>query len=147
MNKCKEFDFSKVADIQAFPVGTLKLPPVYSIVPSLAYNTINPNNVQGTHIRFVKDSLKCSENMSTDVRTFIHTVSLEFGLRVSGSEDVNMLTTLLLRPHDVLVTYLGGTRKLIRTSSSGYQFSYNEDNGHTKCSFTLTNAQGLVPIQ
>lgn len=141
---CIEHDLSQVARIEAFPVGALKFnSPVFALVPTVSgLNTTDGKVV----ISCENKTVKLQEKTSVSVAGYVHEVSLEWETVTETEADYKSLVDLQQSPHEFVIYYFGGLRKVIRTDSSAYQFIFDDVDGKMKCRATLVNGQGLTLI-
>lgn len=144
---CKEHDFSQVASIVAYPVGTLDFyEPVYGATPYVFVDQLNIPEAGGVVVKFRRDSVKCQEKNSAGLHAFLHEVSLDWEFVPQRSSEYDDLVKLQYVAHEFVVKFLGGATKVIRTDSSAYSFTFSDDNGVMKCSARLNNGQGLTSV-
>ena len=144
---CKEHDLSKLAAIEAYEIGTLQFAsPVYVIIPTVKSDKLVPEGASGTKISFIRDTAKCVDKSSVSVYGYTHEVSLDWETEADDADMYNLLIKLQNTPHEFVLTYFGGLRRVIRTDYAPYKFMFNDDNGTMKCSATLVNGQGLTLV-
>ena len=144
MTICTE-NLSRVRSIIAYPVGVIDAPfPIYSQQNccDLSVVPIEP----GMLIRFMKDTLKCANSVDMSLAGIAHTIQVEWDAIPSTKQDYDNLIKLQNVPHELVLTYLGGQKKIIRTDDLPYRFVYEQQDGVTRCRMTLVNGQGMTSI-
>ena len=145
MQNCVEHDLSKLAGIIAYPCGTLGFTsPVYVLDP--VQSPTGEDSDSRFRVRFTRDTAKCTDRNTASVAGYLHTVTLEWETQGVEQADFDQYVGLQNTPHEFVLHFFGGLRKVIRTAPTSYQFLFNEDNGTMKCSVTLINGQGLTLI-
>ena len=145
---CIEHDLSQLAAIEAYELGSLKFAsPVFLMAPTVMATELVPKGVKGTRIFFSHESAKCTDKTSVNVCGYTHEVTLDWEMIANNEDLLSLLITLQNTPHEFVLRYFGGVRKVIRTDRTSYRFTFNDDNGTMKCSTTLVNGQGLTFVK
>lgn len=137
---------SMVAKVYALPLGTMTFPaPVY--VAAKAVETLNPSLLtQERLLDMSPKTVKCAEKHDVSVAHRIHTMSVTWEAEPKVMSDYSRLIELERTAHELVIEYLGGQVRVIRTDADGYMFVYDESDGKCKCTMTLTNGQGFTIV-
>lgn len=146
MIKCTEKSLTDVARVDAYPVGSVgcKFPLFVPVLVAGASDVTLPNISAAVSIPFSSGSLKVKDAFDLDVSMNHHTVTLEFDCDASSASALSVIEALSMEPHEIVITYFGGVRRLIRTDDTAYKFAFEEGDGVKNCTMTLVNGQGLV---
>lgn len=146
MTKCTEKSLTDVARVDAYPVGSIsyKFPLFVPVLVAGTSDITMPDLSSAVSIPFSSGSLKVKDAFDLDVSQSHHTVTLEFDCDASSNSALSILPFLQNIPHEIVITYFGGVRRLIRTDDTAYKFSFEEGDGVKNCSMTLVNGQGLL---
>mgnify|MGYP004665116045 CR=1 FL=1 len=146
MKKCLETDFKNVARIEAYVQGKIEFDfPLYVNQLYIDVDKLSlPNEVK--IIPFMPGTVNATEKSDVSVSGFSHIVSVEWEAKGSGKDLLDLLVSLQTYPHELVFTFIGGTKKIVRTDDILYSFVFQYDNGKTKCSMTLVNGQGVITV-
>lgn len=146
MKKCLETDFRNVARIEAYAQGKIEFDfPLYVNQLYVDGDKLSLPN-EKKRIYFIPDTLNVADKSDISVSGFSHVVSVEWETKFSGKELFDLLVSLQTSPHELVFTFIGGTKKIVRTDDILYSFVSQYDNGKTKCSMTLVNGQGIITV-
>lgn len=143
MSKCSESDYGSIARVEAYPVDGISMAvPVYVRTLSVQSRDVT---FSGTSLRipFKSGTMKVTDQNADAVNGFTHTVSAEWEMTPDG-EGLSLAEALQDSAHELLITYFGGARKIVRTDSTAYRFTFHEEDGTMKCSMSMVNGQGLT---
>lgn len=142
--RCVEHDLSKIARIEVL-LGHFVDTPVY-----LQHLTVKASELNLTEglitIPFIRSTAKLEEKRDENVNGIVSTINLTWEWQPMCQGDYDWLKTLQNNPHELLIKYFGGSRRIVRTSPEMYWFTFSDENGNCKCKMTLGNGQGFTRI-
>lgn len=143
MEKCFERVGGSVARVDAYPVGGISVTiPNYVRILTAKSSSVKYSGLP-IRIPFSSRTMKITDQNADGVNGFTHTIGLEWETS-SDEYALSCVDALQNNAHDLLVTYFGGTKKVIRTDETSYKFTFREEDGALKCSMSLVNGQGLI---
>lgn len=142
MQDCLFNGFYSVSHIQAFRVGELLFDaPVFARVSQPGSRN---DYSRGKRIPLLAKTFKYADKVATTAAGRIHSVSMTWESTVAHISDISVFNELELYPHDIVIHYLSGYSRIVRTDEDAYAFAYEEQDGSYKCTLKLTNGQGLI---